>query len=210
MRPFFVVPFLALLCGCNGTKPGEQQQETNTTPSQNDFLIIPGQRVGAITSASTELELKQTFGEGNITIRSIHLTEGETKEGVVVFPDLPDEVEIVFDMATATGKPALVRFIKPGGHWKTADGISVGASLDMVTKANGGPFFINGFEWDLGGQVIDWNDGKLSDNLLIAFRPDEAITLDPSLLGEGVELSSDDPALKKLNLKVSTILVLFD
>lgn len=202
--------FLAAACA-----PDQNQGESGTeaasvrdsVPAQ-DFLIVPGERIGLVTVRSTEARLREAYGPRNVQIRSISLGEGEEREGLVVFPDQPNELEIVLNVAADTGHPHFVRISREDSDWHTAEGVRVGSSLKELQEANGKPFRFNGFEWDLAGLVTSWNGGRYSANFVVALTPGNPDGLRPEWLGE-TQLSSDDPALEPLEARVGSIVVTF-
>ena len=174
-----------------------------------DFIIVPGQRVGAITAASTEADIKELYGEDNVEYRSVHIGEGESQPGIAVFPNTPDELEIVWDIAAATGNPEFIRISNENTAWRTVQGVTVGTSLKELEKINGKPFQLYGFGWDYGGLVSDWKSGKLNSHLIIALEPADWEEVGPEVSGD-IILSSDDPKVRKLNARVASMVVTFE
>lgn len=189
-------------------KEEDSQEETAIPSTENQFLIIPGKRIGKITAASTLMSLEKAYGKANVMIKSIDIAEGEEREGIVVFPDSKNELEIVLDVAAASGKPEFVRINQAGTEWRTDEGISIGTSLDELEKYNGKAFTFYGFEWDYAGLITNWNGGKLSDHLIISLLPENADALVPELLGD-VELYSGSEKVKAIRLKVKAMVVTF-
>jgi hypothetical protein len=56
--------------------------------------------------------------------------------------------------------------------WNAKDaGIHLGMQLSEVVQFNGKTFTITGFGWDLGGNVVSWEGGKLANkNLMVRFN----------------------------------------
>ncbi len=99
-------------------------------------------------------------------------------------------------------------------QWKTKTGLSIGMSLNEVKRLNNKDFTIGGLGWDYGGGVINWNGGNLSkdSNMSLIFADMNAnVQLTEKeqnqVYGEGVQVSSSNQALQKLNPIVSAIFI---
>ncbi|HMO41126.1 MAG TPA: hypothetical protein PKC76_16280 [Saprospiraceae bacterium] len=202
--PIFCI--LIILFSCK-SDPKKATDET-AAPLENDFLIVPGERVGIITGETTEETVEDFFGQENVKITSLYMGEEAEREGVVVFPGTENEIEIVWELAANIGRPAFVRLNKENSAWKTKQGVRVGMTLEALEAINGQPFTFYGFEWDFGGLVTDWNNGKLSPYLVVALMPQDFDALTPDLLGE-VVLSSDDPKVRAVAPKIGSMVVTF-
>jgi len=81
---------------------------------------------------------------------------------------------------------------------RTVDGIRLGSKLTEVEKLNGGPFVVTGFEWVLGGMMIDNPNGRLSKALTLHFSPmRELPALERSQIMGDRRISSSHPPLRK-------------
>lgn len=196
---------LILLSGCANDR---QNSAGQNAAAQKDFLVIPGERVGLITANTTEAALEDLYGAKDLKIQSIPIAEGDTQEGVLLYPGTHNEAEILWESAASEGTPAFVRIGKDSTEWHTPEGITIGTTLEKLEDLNGKPFTFYGFEWDYGGLITDWNDGNLSSNLIIALVPQNFDKLSDDLLGE-VQLSSDDPRVRALHAKVGSMVVTF-
>lgn len=188
---------------------GAEEEKTAEEPAAPDFSIEPGIRVGGIYAGSTEADVKALYGEGQVQFRSVYIGEGESQPGIAVFPNTPDELEIVWDIAAATGKPEFIRISKEGAAWRTMQGVSIGASLEELEKINGGPFSIYGFGWDYGGLVTDWQGGNLNPHLIVAMAPTRPELVGPEVSGDQA-FSSADPNIRALQLRVSSMVITFE
>ncbi len=209
MRNSSLIALLLLLASCSS----DGKKNTSAAPASParqlaDFLILPGERIGAVTEQSTEAQLRMTYGEEQVKIASIDIGEGEAQEGLLLFPGTPNELEILLDIAAATGHPHFVRISKDSTAWRTPQGITIGSTLQQLERANGKPFQLYGFEWDLAGLVADWDGGHFSSNFVVALTPDRPQALRPAHLGDQL-FSSDDPILDSLSLRVGSIVVTF-
>ncbi|MCB0593689.1 MAG: hypothetical protein H6557_12840 [Lewinellaceae bacterium] len=207
---------VALAAGaCNSNNPrsgGEATAITEEAPShsspETDFTIVPGQRVGSITATSTEADIKALYGEEQVEYRSVYIGEGESQPGIAVFPGTPNELEIVWDIAAATGNPEFIRISKENTDWRTVQGVTVGTSLEELERINGRPFSLYGFGWDYSGLANDWKGGQLNSYLIIALEPADWEKAGPEVSGDRT-FSSDDPKVRALGAKVASMVVTF-
>ena len=208
MKPFI---FLALtmscfLSGCQppGKAPEAEKSGDKIAPEGGDYLIVPGVRVGPLHGEhALENDLVQTFGAENIKKQAIYVGEGEEMPGYLIFPDTKDELQIAYDTTIAKDKPAFIRVEQEGTHWKTSTGISIGTTIEELVKINGHDFDFLGFEWDYGGFVTDWKNGKLNTDLRIRLGKDGG-NLPTELIGDRT-LSSNNPKIKGQKIKVASL-----
>lgn len=203
------------------TSAPESSIPTETPVAQADWLIVPGERVGPLTAASSATDLIGVFGAENIRDEPYPLGEGESEPGTVIFPDDPTRrMAILWNDLDKKARPLSVRIDGAGSIWKTAQGVTVGMSLKSVEALNGKPFRLYGFGWDYGGQLVESNGGELKDlphedaeggfrggALLLTFQPDPGAD-DSAVLGDGT-FSSDHPVMQTLDPKISAIVVNF-
>jgi len=207
MKKVLFFAFLLLLMNC--TNDAKNKNSAETAASTNDFVIIPGERVGMITATTTEAELQEMYGADKVKIQSIPIGEGDTQEGVILYPGTPNELEIIWETAASEGRPAFIRIGKDSTQWKTQEGITIGTTLEELEEINGEPFILNGFEWDFGGLVTDWNGGNVKENIVIALVPQNFAAMKEEMLGE-VKLSSEDEKVRALRPSVGSMVVTFN
>ncbi|MFC5066803.1 hypothetical protein [Flaviflagellibacter deserti] len=149
--------------------------------------------------------LQDTFGADNVTTEAYDGVEGETGEVTVVYAKDPTK-RLEFTWLDDETKTGLAAVDVPGdSQWVSEAGMKNGATLADVEKINGGPFVMTGFDWDLGGAIIDAKDGKLVHQpgeclLGASFLPDDK-TPEPvrsKVSGDG-EFPSDSPDMKAVN-----------
>jgi hypothetical protein len=179
------------------------------------FLIIPGQKAGNVSAASTEAELRKIYGKENVTTTEISLGEGETQTGTVLFGGQPNKkAEITWKDSENKKNPAMVRIYGDKSLWKTSEGISLGTTLKELERINGGEFILTGFKWDYQGTVIDWKKGALEKKLnkngrvLLRLIPNDKIRLsaqeDRAVTGDK-PISSKNSVMQKINPQVYEI-----
>ncbi|WP_315770865.1 MULTISPECIES: hypothetical protein [unclassified Bradyrhizobium] len=162
-----------------------------------------------VAATDTVKSLKQRYGDEAV-VQDLPGAEGETYKGLVLFPRALDRrIEVAFiDDKIATVSGLTLRDTAKTSRWSVV-GITIGASLAAVQKANGKPFVVSGFGWDYGGFVTDFKNGALGRilpggcSVTVRFGRDK----DPprALSGDGVKVSSDNPALVKFAPVVTEI-----
>ncbi len=122
---------------------------------------------GPFAPTTTPEVLAGAFGAANVTTENVHVGEGHYEEGTVLFSKLPDErLEILWTGGITHGRPRDLFIRGEKSRWRTAGGLTLGASLHAVERLNRRPFRLLGFGWDYGGTTMHWSGGLLDD------RPD--------------------------------------
>jgi len=186
-------------------------------PPKQDYLIVPGTRIGPFLSDTGHGGLRRVFGAANVTDQKIPAGEGTEALGTVIYKNDPTRrLEILWKDDKPQNPPASI-FICRGSEkpcqWQTQSGISTGTTLLKLEELNGRPFQLTGFFWDYGGGISSWKGGKLEKELqkggrLMLFLDvsQEAVDKLPKADQEAITgdklLRSDLPALRKLNPKV--------
>ena len=162
-----------------------------------DRTIVVGKRVGAITPTSTTAQLRQIYGAANVREHKVPVGEGETADGLIIFPGKPDELLIVWKVKDR--QIDYVRFEQKGATWKTDTGIGIGTTAATLTKLNGGPFSITGFGWDYAGRVVNWRGGKLPKQLMVDMQGTKKVrrAYEQSVLGDTIFPSNNPVMLQK-------------
>ncbi|NQT87115.1 hypothetical protein HQ560_10140 [bacterium] len=198
---FCLILLMAATLVFPGTPPGRDGKDA--------FLIDPAKRVGRITPTSTEKQLIAIYGAPNVRRGKIHVGEGETVEGTVLFPGIPNKVEI--EWKQAFGHPKRISIGTAGARWRTKEGITVGTTLKKLEAANGFPFRLAGFSWDYEGRVLSWGKGRLPAQLVVDLRPTRKVSKAVSRAVDGAgEFSSGHPSMQKMGLVVATLFILWE
>jgi hypothetical protein len=130
---------------------------------KNDWLCIPGERVGPITSKTSEKQLIELFGEENVRREQIVVGEGVGYEtATFVFKDSKDEIVVRWLDDQPFEKPESISIYKEGTQWRTPEGITIGTSLSELNEMNGKEFSITHLGWEFGGYVGSLNNGAFS------------------------------------------------
>jgi hypothetical protein len=204
--------YLAIWVGAVGLVAGCGQPPA----AEPDWLIIPGQRAGAVHRSTTEAQLVEAYGRGTVQPIRIELGEGETAPGTVLFAtDSLRRLEVLWQDTMARARPARLVLRGTRSRWHLPSGISLGTSLRELEQWNERAFTLAGFGWDYGGAVVDWADGALAAQL-----PDVRLYLDPGarqyqtpiyheVLGDR-DYSSSAPAMQALEPRVYQIFIDFE
>jgi hypothetical protein len=184
--------------------------------ADDEWLIVPGQRVGQIHAASTEQDLTKAYGAATVTPSRIELGEGETSPGTIVFgTDSLRRLEVIWHDTVARARPARVIVRGSRSVWHLSPGIRIGTRLRELERYNHRAFTLAGFGWDYGGVVLDWKDGALAKRLpgiRLYLSPDTAGLDSPAyqrVLGDRDYASSSAP-MQALDPAVETIFVDFE
>ncbi|UFZ06080.1 hypothetical protein LQG66_07190 [Bradyrhizobium ontarionense] len=166
-----------------------------------------------VAATDTAKSLKQRFGDEAV-LQDLPGAEGETNKGLVLFPRAVDRrIEVAFiDDKLNSVSGLTLRDTAKASRWSVA-GVTIGASLAAVQKANGKPFVVSGFGWDYGGFVTDFKNGTLGRMLpggcSVTLRFGKDGTAPKALSGDGVKVASDNAALLKFAPVVTEISVNF-
>lgn len=201
-------------------------------PSEvNDWLLVPGVRVGPVRANAVRADLHGFFPRATIEDRELELDEGVVFPATMIARATPSEsLAIVWNGKGPDAHPKEIfvcRGLRRGAckwHVEVAGKeIAVGTRLTDLETMNGGPFTVNGFGWTYGANVLSWDGGKLGKldcnaSLSLALdgerSRDGELTMDltaeeqTSFYGNR-PVSSTTPGLRKLNPAVTEILFVF-
>ena len=161
---------------------------------KNDWLIVPGQRVGPITATTTRAELDSLFGKQNVQERNLEGSGGPEAATVVYPGDQSAALAITWDRE----RPAAIR-ICAGNQtgpckWRTASGIRIGLPTRELDKLNGKSFQVSGFNQD-DGKVVSWRHGALEEDPAACGHL--VVGLAPAAMVDGRSMSKGESALWK-------------
>jgi hypothetical protein len=173
----------------------------------DEWLIRPGEGVGRIRIGETIREAQIAYGKDQVKKQKLFIPEGETRDGFVIFPNQPNQLECFTD---DKGKIEMIRITGEASSWHTAEGIRIGTTLDELVEWNGRPIEFSGFGWDYGGEVISFNKGvleKFCTGLNITLSPPDEVNPNyEKYLGDQV-FTSNMKDLKGSGIKVNTLIV---
>lgn len=204
--------FLFLLISLFAFSPATQAQVDD-----DQYTIIPCKDIGPFTADTRMESLIGMYGRSNIVIETQWFAEGTEEHRVIVlFPETENAITIMMKDEGMMAYPEFVEFYGEGAQWKVEHGITIGTTLEELVELNGAPITFSGFDWDYGGQIYDFNGGKLSDlcsGLRLGYTVEEGVDYMETNYGAisgDVELTSDSPALQEFVIYVDKITVRFD
>jgi hypothetical protein len=155
---------------------------------------------GPFARDSDAARLAAVFGAANLRDEEIAGAEGEVIKATVIYPDDPTRrIEIAWSDEANRRHPATIRVHEDGSQWRIGS-VGMGSTLDEVAAANGAHILLSGFGWDYGGLVTEWNEGALPKlagpacRIEMDFAPQQDAP--DALMGDGVMLDSNDPAVR--------------
>ncbi len=181
--------------------------------SNQDTLIIPGSRVGAVTSKTTRKDLVKLFAQSHLKDGSIYGAEGIGKFSVTRVNLGAEKSFTVVWSNNAKTKPIAVQDL--GTAWKTPEGIGVGTSFAQLRQKLG-EFKLFGLEWDYGGTVLLEKTklsryyGKMMIQVEAAQNAADKFPNDYRVVSGDQELSSTNPHWKPLGMRVGEISVVLN
>jgi hypothetical protein len=182
---------------------------------ENDWLIVPGKRMGPIVATTSRARLRTLLPGATLKDETVTEGEGEEEEKVQLTHIRGGGADATIywadDKRTRVGRIILTN---KDARWRTESGIRVGMPIAELQAANGKPFSYSGFGWEFGGMVQDWQGGKLQE-----LEEDKAlgITLAPAkaamgetakrFYGDAVNPRSDDAGAAVLQIEVESLSV---
>ena len=173
------------------------------TAPANDWVIVPGKRLGPIPMDAPVEPLRETLGAAQVHRVVTPADEGLGQiPGISVFADL-------------TGREVLLRrdgHLVCGGvgqyktcRWRIAGSVPLKTTVRELERLNGRPFVFNGCCFDLGGIVTSWEGGKLESLLRARFAVSCEGSQPARLTGDGTQVRSDDPDIRKQKCTVEVV-----
>jgi hypothetical protein len=162
---------------------------------KNDWLIVPGQRVGPITAATSRADLDTLFGKENVHDGSFE--GGEIPEAATVV--LADDPSATLAVTWDRERPATIHicFLTQTGpcKWRTASGIRIGLPLMELNRLNEKSFQVSGYGAEREVVVTSWRHGQLEENPAACGHL--MVRLSPAALVEDKPLSKNEASLMK-------------
>jgi hypothetical protein len=127
----------------------------------NDWLIVPGKRLGPITSETNRNDLDRVFDKRNVVDRDVDTGEGPYP-ATVIFPNSPAELAVVWNNLRIDAIWVCFGRQTEPCNWHTKDGITLGTSFDRLESLNGRAFSVLGWGTDQGCVITSWYGGRLA------------------------------------------------
>jgi hypothetical protein len=166
-----------------------------------DHSIELGKRVGAITRKTDLAQLRTAYGPDKVKSVDLPGVEGDTIKGVIVLGGTDREMHVVWNPEKPEKEVLEVDLV--GKAWSVAGGLKLGATLQEVETANGGPFKVYGFAWDMGGFAL-FDKGKLEGKVMVRFASTGPVSDD--IMGDkeiptgNKKLRAAKPVVEKLSV----------
>lgn len=177
------------------------------TPAPEAPAEAPLELVCAVFADATGETLAARFGAQNMHEETLPGVEGDEYQATVIFPDDRERrVEIVWADPPRRTQVAQVSVSGDQSGWRGPAGVALGMVSSEVELANGAPFTISGFGWDMGGWALDWRGGVLQQagcRVGVRFQPrgDYAGAAGESpFLSDSPEMRAAEPHVMTLSL----------
>lgn len=163
---------------------------------KNDWLVVPGNRVGPITATTTRAELDTLFGKENVRDGSYEGGEAPESATVVFGSDSTGALAVTWNNERVSYVYICFQTKTGPCRWRTASGIRIGLPIRELERLNGKGFQMAGYGFEGQGAVTSWRKGALEQ--------DEAgcghlvVRLTPLAEIEGRAMSKDESNNMKL------------
>ena len=221
--------FLTNLFACSENKskteyPDKNNNYQNSSSNvSDDFIIIPGIKVGPIREYTSEKQLKIFFGDSNVVASDIPIGEGEEERGTILFPNDNKKKLSILWTNDKHNKISCIIINSDGTKWQTDKGITIGTTISELESLNKEPLIVVGFEWDGAGVVMHSKNGSLQElgkdilgvlsdrTLFLRALPKEDVygLKEYRELHGDMRIMSNDYRLKKLHITVQEMIINF-
>lgn len=173
---YYLPLFLGLVFSCTQTKT--TIETTDTTIVTKIDTVGTDSSVSKVMYVEEVLEcvnlkgLEKKFGTDNIIKKAIFETGEGSFETTKLFADTDKEVHIYWQDGkefeqiqdvVVKGKLDENAKLKVNSPWVSKLGLRLGMKMSEVIALNSKTFTITGIGWDLGGNVVSWEGGKLAN-----------------------------------------------
>jgi hypothetical protein len=181
---FYSIAFLLVVSACSKEKTSQNSIDSAKVVSSDSVATdTPKSEVLYLEEVLECVDLQgleKKYGKENV-IKKVTIETGEgTFEATKVFPNTEKEIEVYWkdgkefkqvQDVVAKGHVEKDGRILPISPWVSKVGLHLGMKMSEVIAMNGKTFTITGIGWDLGGNVISWEGGKLAKkNVNIRFN----------------------------------------
>jgi len=168
---------------------------------------------GVFGKNSSHLKLAMIYETRNVDFSQVDAGSGNTAMASVLFAKDPKRrLEVWWNKPESRSDTHLI-VINGQSTWTAPGNIRLGLTLAEVEKLNHKPFKLLGFNKDNVAAGSDWNGGAMTTlpggcKLGISMHADPKATAEAvGALAADKEFSSDDPAMRAVNPRVSEILI---
>lgn len=168
-RNLLVIPAVALmLAACQPAAETPPAPEIAATEPEDegghDGPLIPRldcSQAAFIKGDTTRAGLEANHGAESLAEETVPWVESD-ETALVLFPNEPAMRAEMFWFGETEGGPRHVRVRSPETQWIGPGDLTIGATLEQVEQANGGPFTLVGFQNHNEGETIDWLGGAFA------------------------------------------------
>lgn len=217
-RIFYFIAIISLGTSCTQTKTTIETTDTiiktKIDTIATDSSISKVMYIEDILECTDLQGLENRYGTNNIIKKATIETGEGSFETTKLFADTDKEVQIYWQDGkeykqiqdvVIKGRLDENAKLKNTSPWVSKLGLRLGLKMSEVIALNGKTFTITGIGWDLGGNVVSWEGGKLANkNANVRFndysdnmgglKEDEYNTI----IGDR-EFDTKHPAIQKLN-----------
>lgn len=188
------------------------EEDTEGAGGADLFNLNTCEGTSVINASTTYENLVKIFGEENLS-NEVRMYDEGTEENLVtlIYPDTKNELVIMWENEDEKKDPIMAETYIPESDWYTVGGIQIGTPLEKLIELNGNDFLFYGFGWDYGGSVSSWQGGKFDTEapcFHVSLGYDYNKQAPNEVFGD-MELSSDNPDLKGLDVQVAALRVFF-
>jgi hypothetical protein len=173
-----------MLFSCSDKKVSENTQDSTKIVSKDSSnSSVQSSKVMFLEDVLQCVDLKgleSKYGAANIQKEAVLQTGDGDFKVTKLFPNTPKEVEIYWkdgedykkiQDAVVKGGFSKTSDIAPTSIWESKEGLRLGMKMSEVIALNGKNFTITGLGWDLGGNIVSWEGGKLNNkNISVRFN----------------------------------------
>ena len=217
----FIALALIAFTACQSKKQQENTTDSTSVAKTADSLVVGDTLyIEDVIACKNWDGLVKKFGAENIK-KEVNIETGEgTFKASKVFADTEKEIEVYWkndnDYTSLQDVVVKARYDKEGlAHfntpWVSRKGLKLGQRLSDVVALNGKTFTITGLGWDLGGNVVSWEGGKLADQQVNVRFNDFSQNMGGLTSDEYTQISGDrefdvaHPMMKKLNPQIDEL-----
>ena len=219
MKNLAVIVFISFcILGCTQTKTTIETSDTTIITKidtvATDTVVSKVMYVEDVLECVDLQGLEKKYGANNIIKKATIETGEGSFETTKLFGDTEKEVQIYWQDGkeykqiqdvVVKGKLDENAKLKNNSPWVSKLGLRLGMKMSEVIALNGKTFTITGIGWDLGGNVVSWEGGKLANkNANVRFN-DYSENMGGlkeaeynTIIGDR-EFDTNHPAIQKLN-----------
>lgn len=132
-----------------------------TAPATDPAFTLPGD----FAESTTLADLQARYGAHYVKVEESPQDDGSIRRQVILFPDEPARrATVEFHDAEAMQGVASISVRDTGSIWRGKGGVRIGMTVAELRQANGGPFYLSGFDADGRAWVRDQWSPALDDD----------------------------------------------